>query len=103
MKAAVVNVLGQPPRYQDFPEPTPNAGEALIRVRAAGLHPIVKALASGSHYAGNGEVPSSPASMASGPSRWPPCLLHLRPQAVGIDGGADRGAALEVPYPARQY
>jgi NADPH2:quinone reductase len=56
MKAAVVNELGQPPRYQDFPEPMPNEGEALIKVRAAGLHPIVKALASGSHYAGKGEV-----------------------------------------------
>ncbi len=60
MKAAVVNVLGQPPRYQDFPEPTPAEGEVLIHVRTAGLHPIVKALASGSHYAGKGEVPAIP-------------------------------------------
>jgi NADPH:quinone reductase-like Zn-dependent oxidoreductase len=60
MKAAVVNVLGQAPRYQDFEEPRPEAGEALINVRAAGLHPIVKALASGSHYAGKGEVPAIP-------------------------------------------
>lgn len=56
MKAAVVTVLGEPPRYQDFPEPAPAEGEALIHVRAAGLHPIVKALAAGSHYAGKGEV-----------------------------------------------
>lgn len=56
MKAAVVTVLGEPPRYQDFPEPTPVDGEVLIHVRAAGLHPIVKALAAGSHYAGKGEV-----------------------------------------------
>ncbi len=60
MKAAVVNVLGQPPRYQDFPEPKAGEGEALIDVRAAGLHPIVKALASGTHYAGKGEVPAVP-------------------------------------------
>ena len=60
MKAAVVNVLGQPPRYQDFPEPTSGEGEALIHVRAAGLHPIVKALAAGLHYAGKGEVPAVP-------------------------------------------
>jgi NADPH2:quinone reductase len=56
MKAAVVNVLGQPPRYQEFAEPTAGEGEVLISVRAAGLHPIVKALASGTHYAGKGEV-----------------------------------------------
>src|SRR5579863_8512560 len=60
MKAAVVNVLGQPPRYQDFAEPKAEEGEVLIDVRAAGLHPIVKALASGSHYAGKGEVPAVP-------------------------------------------
>ena len=60
MKAAVVNVLGQPPRYQDFAEPKARDGEVLIDVRAAGLHPIVKALASGSHYAGKGEVPMVP-------------------------------------------
>lgn len=56
MKAAVVNVLGQPPRYRDFPEPKPADGEVIIHVRGAGLHPIVKALASGSHYAAKGEL-----------------------------------------------
>src|SRR6185437_9736313 len=60
MKAAVVNELGQAPRYQDFPEPVVQEGEALIDIRAAGLHPVVKALASGSHYAGKGEVPAVP-------------------------------------------
>jgi NADPH:quinone reductase-like Zn-dependent oxidoreductase len=60
MQAAVVNVLGQSPRYQSFPEPEPQPGEALIQVRAAGLHPIVKALASGSHYSGTAEVPVVP-------------------------------------------
>lgn len=60
MKAAVANVLGKAPTYQDFPEPTPIEGEAIIHVRAAGLHPIVKALAAGTHYAGKGEVPMIP-------------------------------------------
>jgi NADPH:quinone reductase-like Zn-dependent oxidoreductase len=60
MQAAVVNALGQPPKYQSYPEPTAGEGEVLIDVRAAGLHPIVKALASGSHYSGKGEVPAVP-------------------------------------------
>lgn len=60
MQAAVVNVLGQAPRYQSFPDPEPAAGEVLIQVRAAGLHPVVKAMASGSHYASAGEVPAVP-------------------------------------------
>jgi NADPH2:quinone reductase len=56
MQAAVVAVLGEPPKYQPFPNPVPGVDEVLIQVRAAGLHPIVKALASGTHYAGKGEV-----------------------------------------------
>jgi NADPH:quinone reductase-like Zn-dependent oxidoreductase len=60
MKAAVVNALGQPPHFQDFPDPAPVAGEVVVHVRAAGLHPIVKALAAGTHYAGKGEVPMIP-------------------------------------------
>jgi NADPH:quinone reductase-like Zn-dependent oxidoreductase len=55
MQAAVVNVPGEAPKYQAFPDPVPQEGEALIKVRAAGLHPIVKGLASGSHYA-SGEI-----------------------------------------------
>ncbi len=58
MQAAVVNVLGLAPRYQSFPEPEPAAGEALIQVRAVGLHPVVKAIASGAHYSARGEVPA---------------------------------------------
>jgi len=57
MEAAVVYDLKQPPCWRSFPEPTPTVGEVLIRVRAAGLHPIVKALASGSHYSSTAEVP----------------------------------------------
>jgi NADPH:quinone reductase-like Zn-dependent oxidoreductase len=60
MKAAVVDVLGEPPRYQDFAEPTPSEGEVLIHVEAAGLHPVVKAIANGSHYSSRGEVPVVP-------------------------------------------
>jgi NADPH:quinone reductase-like Zn-dependent oxidoreductase len=60
MNAAVVNELGQAPRYQSFPDPEPEAGEALITVRAAGLHPVVKALAAGTHYASGGELPMIP-------------------------------------------
>ncbi|MGC1463752.1 MAG: zinc-binding alcohol dehydrogenase family protein [Terracidiphilus sp.] len=58
MQAAVVNVLGQPPSYQSFREPEPTAGEVLVNVRAAGLHPIVKSMASGAHYAASGDVPA---------------------------------------------
>jgi NADPH:quinone reductase-like Zn-dependent oxidoreductase len=60
MQAAVVNTRGQAPKYQSFADPQPQDGEALVHVRAAGLHPIVKGLASGTHYASSGEGPAVP-------------------------------------------
>lgn len=60
MKAAVITALGRTPQYKDFADPAPAEGEALIHVRAAGLHPIVKSLAAGTHYASSGEVPMIP-------------------------------------------
>jgi NADPH:quinone reductase-like Zn-dependent oxidoreductase len=57
MRAAVINTIGQPPRCQEFANPTPAENEILIHVRAAGLHPVVKAIASGSHYSSTGQVP----------------------------------------------
>ena len=57
MKAAVVQILGQAPKYQEFAEPVAGDNEVLINVRAAGLHPIVKAIASGVHYSATGQVP----------------------------------------------
>jgi NADPH:quinone reductase-like Zn-dependent oxidoreductase len=60
MKAAVVETLGQPPKYQEFADPVATENELLIEVHAAGLHPIVKAIASGAHYSARGEVPMIP-------------------------------------------
>ena len=60
MQAAVVNVPGEAPKYQSFPDPEPAEGEVLIEVRAAGLHPIVKAIASGSHYSATKTGPAIP-------------------------------------------
>jgi NADPH:quinone reductase-like Zn-dependent oxidoreductase len=47
MKAAVVNTLGRAPQYREFAEPAAGAG----------LHPVVKARASGQHYSNNAKVP----------------------------------------------
>jgi NADPH:quinone reductase-like Zn-dependent oxidoreductase len=57
MLAAVIHTLGQPPRYEEFAEPTAGPDEVLVNVRAAGLHPIVKALAAGTHYSSKAELP----------------------------------------------
>jgi NADPH:quinone reductase-like Zn-dependent oxidoreductase len=60
MKAAVIHAFGQPPRFEDFPEPTAGEGEVGVNVRAAGLHPLVRALASGSHDRSTNVLPQIP-------------------------------------------
>jgi NADPH:quinone reductase-like Zn-dependent oxidoreductase len=58
MQAAVIEVLGQSPRYLAFPDPVAKEDEVLVKVCAAGLHPLVKSRASGSHYSSGGETPA---------------------------------------------
>lgn len=58
MKAAVITSFNQPPRYGDFPDPTPNGPEEmLVEVLAAGLHHLTRGRASGAHYSTTGELP----------------------------------------------
>jgi NADPH2:quinone reductase len=60
MMAAVVHTFGSPPRFEEFSEPTAHTGEVVVKVLAAGLHPIVKALADGSHYGSTKTLPMIP-------------------------------------------
>ena len=60
MKAAVIDSLGRGPRFADFAEPVVTGGETLVEVTAAGLHPIVRMLASGEHYGSHGTLPMIP-------------------------------------------
>jgi len=60
MNAAVVHAFDAPPRYTSFADPVAEAGEKIVNVVAAGLHPIVKALANGTHYGSTGELPFIP-------------------------------------------
>jgi NADPH:quinone reductase-like Zn-dependent oxidoreductase len=56
MNAAVLHAHGQPPRCEQFPEPSAGDGEVIVQVHAASLKPIDKQLASGSHYASPREL-----------------------------------------------
>jgi NADPH2:quinone reductase len=60
MNAAVIHAFDAPPRYATFAEPIAAEGEQLVTVTAAGLHPIVKTLGSGTHYGSSGELPFVP-------------------------------------------
>jgi NADPH:quinone reductase-like Zn-dependent oxidoreductase len=57
MKAAVVRAYSEPPRHEDFDDPEPQGDETMVSVRAAGIHPLVKALAAGTHYGSDGRLP----------------------------------------------
>ena len=60
MNAAVVESFAKAPRFGSFADPVAESGEMLVRVEAAGLHPIVKALANGTHYGSTGKLPFIP-------------------------------------------
>jgi NADPH2:quinone reductase len=60
MNAAVVSSFDAPPRYTTFADPVAKDGEVPVKVTAAGLHQIVKALANGTHYGSTGELPFVP-------------------------------------------
>jgi NADPH:quinone reductase-like Zn-dependent oxidoreductase len=60
MNAAVIEAFNAPPHYKSFLDPIANDGEVLVKVAAAGLHPIVRALANGTHYGSTGELPFIP-------------------------------------------
>lgn len=61
MYAAVVTDFAKPPTYQVFPDPQPvNSTDVVVEVIAAGLHPLVRSRASGTHYSSTGELPVVP-------------------------------------------
>jgi NADPH:quinone reductase-like Zn-dependent oxidoreductase len=57
MHAAVLYQLGSVPHFEQFDEPVAGDGEVLIKVLAASLKPIDKAIASGGHYASYRKLP----------------------------------------------
>jgi NADPH:quinone reductase-like Zn-dependent oxidoreductase len=75
MHAAVVTTFDSAPQYQEFPTPVPTeAGEVLVDVLAAGLHPRVRSQANGSHYTSTDDLPLVPG--IDGVGRGPDGLLR---------------------------
>jgi NADPH:quinone reductase-like Zn-dependent oxidoreductase len=58
MNTAVLHTLGKPPRFAQFPDPTPAADEVLVHVHAASLKPVDRQMAAGSHYASPRDLPA---------------------------------------------
>jgi NADPH2:quinone reductase len=57
MYAAVLHELGQPPRFEEYPDPVPGDGEVLVDMTAVALHPVDRLIASGRHYASPDRLP----------------------------------------------
>src|SRR6476469_5846225 len=67
MNAAVVTSFAEPPHYQPFEVPQPNApDEFIVDVLAVGLHPRVRSGAAGAHYTSSGTLPMIPGIDAVG-------------------------------------
>lgn len=66
MKAAVLHGLGQLPRFEDVPEPTPGEGEEVVRVTACPLINLDRVLAAGTHFASPSVFPRVCGSLAVG-------------------------------------
>ena len=67
MNAAVVTSFAEPPHYQPFEVPQPDAAdEFIVDVLAVGLHPRVRSGAAGAHYTSSGTLPMIPGVDAVG-------------------------------------
>jgi NADPH:quinone reductase-like Zn-dependent oxidoreductase len=61
MKAAILRSRdADAPEYGDFAEPVVDEGHELVELVASGIHPVVRSLASGSHYGSTGTWPAIP-------------------------------------------
>jgi NADPH:quinone reductase-like Zn-dependent oxidoreductase len=60
MKAAIIESAGAAPVYGDFVEPDVDEGRERVSLVAAGIHPIVRSLAAGTHYGSHDLGPHIP-------------------------------------------
>lgn len=101
MNAAVVHAFDAPPHYTTFADPVAGDGEKIVKVTAAGLHPIVKALATGLTTAAPENCRSFLESMGRGGWRTARECISAAREAVGNLFGASGGTGLDVLAAAR--
>lgn len=89
MHAAVVRSFDCPPRYEEFEIPQASGkNDVVVDVLAAGLHPRVRAGASGSHYADEHVLPMIPGIDAVGTmpdGQLVYCVVHDTPFGTMAD------------------
>src|SRR5689334_182857 len=97
MNAAVVTSFAEPPHYQPFEVPQPNAtDEFIVDVLAVGLHPRVRSGAAGAHYTSSGTLPMIPGVDAVGQrpdgtrsTSWPRTTWHHRLLGQPLTSGTE--------------
>ena len=97
MRAAVLHKLGSAPRYEEFEDPVARDGEVLIKVLAASLKPIDKAMAGGAHYASFRELPVVCGVDGVGMLETGTRVLFGGSRALRRDGRKERCAARILP------
>ena len=116
MKAAVLHELGQPPRYEEFPDPVPASGEVIVRVKAASIKNIDKMMARGTHYDSHSHLPvivgtdgvgvlEDGTRVFCGGSRRPYGMMAEltvvpRARCMPVPDGVDDAVAAALPNPA---
>lgn len=60
MRAITLASADAPPICSDFPEPEPRAGEEILELVGAGLHQVVRGIATGRHYGSSHQYPLVP-------------------------------------------
>lgn len=115
MRAAVISAPSATPACADFPDPEPIGDKPLLELVGAGLHQVVRSLASGGHYGSSGTYPLVPGVDAvartpagrlvyTGRPRAPwgtMAELLATPIAVPIPDGADPLAVAAGMNPAK--
>jgi NADPH:quinone reductase-like Zn-dependent oxidoreductase len=114
MKAAVLHAFGEAPRYEDFPDPTPEKDEVIMQVKAASLTNVSKSRARGSHYDSHRQLPavcgvdgmgilSDGTRVFGGGCRPPYGMMAERaavPLHLPVPDGIDDVTAAALPNPA---
>src|SRR5260370_32982718 len=115
MHAAVLHALGKPPRFEEFPGPTPGEGEGVMHVGGAAVKPGEKQLAGGKHYAsprefpvvcgadGVGRLEDGTRMFFGGPRRPYGAMAERtavrRAQCFSVPEGVDDDTAAAIPNP----
>lgn len=99
MQAAVITSAGTDPHLAEFPDPVAEADEILVHLQGAGLHRVVRSLASGAHYGSTGIYPLVPGIDGVGQDDEGRSYYVARPRAPWGTMATEIASRLHVALP----